>query len=74
MSVHLWRQTRCVDELDARALGELLQGLAELDALDTHVEGEDIAAAAAAKAMEVARLREDDEGGVFSWWNGQRPL
>ena len=63
MSVDLGRQTRCVDELDARALGELLQGLAELDMLDTHVEGEDIAAATAAEAMEIAGLREDDEGG-----------
>ena len=63
MGVDLRRQARRIDELDARALGELLQGLAKLDALDTHVEGEDIAAAAAAKAMEVARLREDDEGG-----------
>src|SRR5215218_4746811 len=66
MSVDLRRQARCIDQLDARALSELLQGLAELDMLDTHVEGEDIAAAAAAKAMEIARFREDDEGrGLF---------
>ena len=61
MSVDFRRQTRRVDELDAGALGELLQCLAELDALDTHVEGEDVAAAAAAEAMEVARLRKDHE-------------
>src|SRR5215212_4252555 len=63
MSVDFRRQTRRIDELDARSLGELLQGVAEFDMLDTHVEGEDIAAAAAAEAMEVSRLGEDHEGG-----------
>src|SRR5215204_6637595 len=63
MSVDLRRLARCVDQLDAGALGEFLQGFAKLNVLDTHVEGEDVAATAAAKAMEIARFREDDEGG-----------
>src|SRR5215211_7813486 len=65
MSIDLGRQARCVDQFDAGALGQLLQGVAKLNVLDTHVEREDIATAAAAKAMEIARLREDNEGGCL---------
>ncbi len=61
-------------ELDAGAAGQLLQSVAELDVLDPHIEGEGVAAFAAAEAMEIARLGKDDEGGRFLLVEGTETL
>jgi hypothetical protein len=57
------RNGGCGTQLDPGAARQFLQRLPKLDVLDTHVEGERIAALATAEAVEVARVGEHDEGG-----------
>ena len=61
-------------DLDARTLGERPQRLRERDTVTLHDETEDVAAQPAAEAVPVSRPGVTTNDGVFSPWNGQRPL
>ena len=62
-------------ELDAGATRELRERLGEVERVALHHEREDVAVLAAAEAVPgVAGRRDDEADGVFSPWNGHRPL
>jgi len=52
-------------QLDSRPIGEAGQGLAKVDPVTAHQEGEDVAALSAAEAMPRLPIRGHDEGGCL---------
>ena len=63
MRIDLWRNRRCGSEFDTGAACKFLQRLPELDVLHSHIEGKGVTTLAAAEAVEVAGVWEDNEGG-----------
>ncbi len=61
-------------ELDPCPLREAGQRLAEIEAVTLHEEGEDVAPLPQPKQCHVSRSGVTTKEGVFSAWNGQRPL
>src|SRR5688572_24429440 len=74
MGITFRRRRRTSADLDSDPLRELGQRLAERDALDLLVEGENIAALAAAEAMEGAAFGKDDKRRRLLLVEGAKPL
>ena len=74
MGVDLGRDGRDRRTVRRRPGGPVRQGFTEIDVLDLHVEGEDVAALAAAEAVEVLRVGEDDERGRLLLMERAEPL